>query len=339
MRFGIVGAGNIARTHAEAIGACDAAELAAVSGGSGAEDFAREWGVEHVTDPLALMRSGSVDAVSICTPSGSRRDYAVAAAKAGKHVLVEKPIEVTLDRAQAIVDACEDAGVTLGVIYQSRFKPDCASTHAAMANAALGRLVFADAYVKWHRPPEYYLSAPWRGTWELDGGGALINQAIHTVDLLLWFAGDVRRVNAWARNRLHEGIEVEDTLVAHLEFAQGADGVIEATTAVYPGSPRRIELHGTDGTITLVDDEVSTWETRTGSAAPDKRTGPASTGGASTHVVADARWHALQFEDFVEAVREGRRPAVDGREGMRSLRLVLALYESARMGTPVEVGQ
>lgn len=337
LRFGIVGAGTIARTHAAALRGSDRATLTAVAGGRGAAELAATEGARHHADAAALMSDPGVDAVILCTPSGVRRDYAVAAAEHGKHVLVEKPIEVDLERAEAIVAACARHGVTLGVVYQSRFKPHPGAVRAAIERGALGTPVLSSMAVKWHRPAAYYAETAWRGTRAFDGGGALINQAIHYVDLLLWFQGDVRRVHAVAANRLHRRIEVEDTVVAHLEFADGGLGVLEATTATHPGSPRRIELHGTDGTIVLLDDEVHEWALRDGAPAPGREVAAATAFAASTHVMSDHRWHQRQLEDFVDAVHRNRPPLVDGREGLRSLALVLAVYESARTGRTVDV--
>jgi len=339
LRFALIGAGNIARTHADALRASDRSRLVAVAGGPGAEQMAADEGVRYHPDPTALCGDSEVDAVILCTPSGIRRDYTLAAAACGKHVLVEKPIEVDLGRAREMVTACERAGVTLGVVFQSRFKPHVEAAQAAVARGALGDLVLASMAVKWHRPPEYYASADWRGTWAFDGGGPLINQAIHNVDMLLWIMGDVRRVRAATANRLHRDIEVEDTVAAQLEFASGALGVLEATTAAYPGSPRRLELHGTAGTITLLDDEVAEWDLQDGTPAPANEVAAAVAAARATHVMADFRWHQRQIEDFVDAVTQGGRPRVDGREGLRSLALVRAVYEAARTGGAVEVGR
>lgn len=337
MRFALIGAGNIARTHAAAIRASDRATLVAVAGGPGAERMAADEGTRYHPDPAALCGDPDVDAIVLCTPSGIRSEYVLAAADCGKHVLVEKPIHVDLARAREMVEACERAGVILGVVLQSRFKPHPAAARAAIARGSLGDPVLGSMAVKWHRPPEYYASADWRGTRALDGGGALMNQAIHNVDMLLWLWGDVARVRAATANRLHRGIEVEDTVVAQLEFANGALGVLEATTATYPGSPRRVELHGTAGTITLIDDEVGEWDLRDGTPPPSREVSAAVAAARATHVMADHRWHQLQIDDFVDAVREGRPPAVDGREAMRSLALVLAVYEAAATGQAVGV--
>lgn len=338
LRFGLIGAGNIARTHAAALHASDRARLSAVAGGDAAAELAEGAGARHHQDPLALIGDPDVDVVLICTPSGVRRDYTVAAAEHGKHVLVEKPIEVNAERAREMIAACDRHGVALGVVYQSRWKPHCQAVRAAVERGALGELVLGSIAVKWHRPPEYFASADWRGTWAFDGGGVLINQAIHNVDLLLWFAGDVARVRARTANRLHRDIEVEDTVVAQLEFASGALGAIEATTAAYPGSARRVELHGTEGTIVLLDDEVAEWDLRDGTPAPGHDVPAATAAARATHVMADHRWHQRQIEAFVDAVSQGRAPLVDGREGLRSLELVLAVYASARTGAAVDVG-
>lgn len=339
LRFGIVGAGSIARTHAAALAASDRARLVAVAGGSGAAALAAEAGARCHARVDDLLADPDVDAVIVATPAGVRLGYAVAAAEHGKHVLVEKPIEVSVARGRAIVDACARHGVALGVVFQSRFKPDVAAAHAAVAAGALGAPVLGSVAVKWHRPPAYYASAAWRGTRALDGGGVLINQAIHTVDLLLWCFGDVARVRARAARRRHLGLEVEDTLVAELEFASGALGTIEATTAASPGSPRRLELHGTEGTVVLVDDEVAEWSTASGAPAPARTVDAATAFAASSHVMSDHRWHQRQLEDFADAVAQGRPPRVDGREGLRSLALVEAAYRAARTGRAVRVAE
>jgi UDP-N-acetyl-2-amino-2-deoxyglucuronate dehydrogenase len=337
LRFGLIGAGNIAQTHAAAIRASERARLTAVTGGDAAAELARQHGARHHADAGELIADDEVDAVILCTPSGVRRDYVLAAADAGKHVLVEKPIEVSEERAGEMIAACDARGVRLGVVLQSRFKPHPALVRELVARGALGEIVLGSMAVKWHRPPEYYRSADWRGTWALDGGGVLINQAIHNVDMLLWLLGDVARVRAQTANRLHHDIEVEDTIVAQLEFASGALGVIEATTAAYPGSPRRVELHGTAGTVTLLDDEVGEWDLQDGTPPPSREVSAATAAARSTHVMVDHRWHQLQIEDFADAVRGDRAPLVDGREGLRSLSLVLAVYEAARTGAVVPV--
>lgn len=330
-RFGLVGAGSIAETHATALAESHQAKLVAVAGGHASGAFAERYGVDHATDPAALLARDDLDGVIVCTPSGARHDLVVEAAGRGLHVLVEKPIEVTSSRARAMIDACDAAGVTLGVVFQSRFAADVTAAAEAVRDGLLGTPVVGDIQVAWHRPPEYYASGAWRGTWALDGGGALMNQGIHAVDQLVWLLGDVAEVSAAATRRLHHELEVEDTVVARLVFASGALGTLTASTACMPGWARRTEACGTAGSIRLVDDRIDRWDVdrERPNATPDDDHADAPATGPT---LSDAGPHRAQIEEFVQAVRSGRRPLVDGREGLRSLALVEAVYRSADEG-------
>lgn len=260
----------------------------------------------------------------------------MAAARRGLHVLVEKPIDITAGRADALIRECAEAGVKLGVFFQDRVAPDVRRLKGMLDEGLLGRPVLASARVKWYRPPEYYAGSRWRGTWALDGGGALMNQGVHTIDLLLWLLGDVRRVYAKAVTSLHP-IEVEDTVVAALEFESGAVGTLEATTAAYPGYPRRVELTGTEGTVILEGDRITAADLR-GPHADAPATSEASANpSASSHVVSDVRGHRKILEDFVRAIETGGTPLCDGREARRSVELVEAVYESSRAGRAVSL--
>jgi predicted dehydrogenase len=326
----LVGAGAIAETHARALAASAEAELVAVAGGRGAAALAARHGAHAAADPEALLARGDLDGLIVCTPSGARRDLVVAAAERGLHVLAEKPIEVTVARAEAMIRACEAAGVTLAVGLQARFAPDVAAAADAVRAGALGTPVLGEMQVAWHRPPSYYAGAPWRGTRALDGGGALMNQGIHAVDQLLWLMGDVAEVSDRATRRLHEGLEVEDTVVASLVFASGALGTLSASTACAPGWARRSEACGTAGSIRLVDDQIERWDVDAPRPAARARLDEDAPATAPARSIADP--HRAQIEDFVRAVRSGRRPRVDGREGLRSLALVEAVYRSADDG-------
>jgi predicted dehydrogenase len=287
-----------------------------------------------------------MEIVAIGTPSGVHADDVEAAARHGLHVLCEKPLDVTTARVDRMLAAVERAGVTLGVFFQDRSTPDLMDVKDALVSGRLGRPILADARVKWYRPPEYYAQSLWRGTWALDGGGALMNQGVHTVDLLLWLLGDVRRVYARAVAALH-AIEVEDTAVAVLEFANGAVATLEATTAAWPGYDRRVAITGTLGTVVIEQARVARWDLRepalvgaAGGAATIALAAPAGVAAgaaASTHLVADASPHRRVFEDFVSALDVGRPPRVDGREGRRSVALIEAIYASSRSGQPVDV--
>lgn len=341
--FGIIGAGMIANFHAKAIAEIRGAKLIGVynSTPQKAEDFAAKYGCTAFPTLDAMLADPRIHVVTVCTPSGAHLEGAVAAAEAGKHVITEKPLEVTLKRCDKIINACEEAGVTLATIFPSRFHKSAMLMKRAVEAGRFGRLTIGSAYVKWHRTQAYYDSGAWRGTWKLDGGGALMNQAIHSVDLLLWLMGDAAEVTALTGLLAHERIEVEDAAVAAIRFRSGALGVIEATTAAYPGQLKRIELSGTEGTAILEEESIKVWKfakEKKGDAEilaslAENRTG----GGASDPAAIGHAAHAALFRDTLEAIKKGRRPLADGREGRRSVELILAIYQSAETGKTVKL--
>ncbi len=335
-RFALVGAGAIAPIHADAIRAISGATLVAVFGRSRdhAEAFGRRYEIPWYTDYAQLLEHEDVDIVDICTPSGTHAEFCVAAARTGRHVIVEKPIDVTLARADRMIATCRTHRVKLAIIFQSRFMSAYKHLRAVVEEGRLGRLILGDACVKWYRPPAYYASAAWRGTWELDGGGALINQSIHMVDLLQWIMGPVEAVSAFTDTLAHEGLEVEDTAVAALRFRSRALGTIEAGTSVYPGFPRRLEIHGERGSVLIAGDRIRAWEVP-GTSEEERQQVAAFIGPPAGSGVADPRLatsvdHQAQLEDFLMAIEHGREPLVDGEEGRKSLEIVLAVYQSAR---------
>jgi len=277
-----------------------------------------------------------LDFVVVGSPSGLHAEHGVAAARRGLHVIVEKPIDVTTAKADALISEAARAGVTLGVIFQDRLKPGVQRMKALVDAGRLGAPILANARVKWYRPPSYYAQSRWRGTRALDGGGALMNQGVHTVDLLLWLFGPVRRVTARAGALLH-AIEVEDTAVAMLEFANGALGTLEAATSVYPGYSRRLELTGANGTLILDGDELVAIDLK--DARDDERPGRAAdaTASAASPIVADASAHVRVFQDFLDAIAACRPPCCDGPSGRHSVALINAVYESARLNRPVDL--
>ena len=336
MKVGLIGAGNISATHARA-----AIAAGLEIGGVWSRDFeravalAQQFGGRACESLEALLGERGIDLVAIGTASGVHADQAMAAARAGKHVLVEKPLDIATARIDELNIVVREAGVKLGVFFQDRLKPDVLVLKNLVDAGALGAPVLGSARVKWHRSPEYYALSRWRGTYALDGGGALMNQAIHTVDLLLWMMGPITRIAARTATRLHK-IESEDTAVAVLEFESGALGVIEAGTSIYPGYPRRLELTGTNGTVVLEGDKIASRdlmvEPPSEDAAPSAGMAESKSGAvaASSHVVADASAHQRVFEDFLEAIQTGRRPACDGHEGRKSVAVIEAIYESAK---------
>jgi UDP-N-acetyl-2-amino-2-deoxyglucuronate dehydrogenase len=331
VRIGLIGAGNISATHARAIGEVPGASVVAVYGPTRerAERLAATCGA-RADDALDRFFDGTpMDMVAIGTPSGLHGEHGAAAARRGLHVLVEKPIEITATRADVLIDAAARARVSLGVIFQDRLKADVRRLKALVDSGALGTTIVARAQVPWWRPPEYYSGSRWRGTWALDGGGALMNQGSHTVDLLLWLCGPVSRVCGRTATRFHT-IEVEDTAVAAIEFASGVVGTLEATTAAYPGRPRRIEISGSKGTVILEGDRLI-------EPGPSGGGGSDSPENVASPVVSDASAHRDVFIDFIAAMKSGGSPCCDGREGRRSVALIEAVYESSRRGRPVEL--
>ncbi len=326
--FGIVSGGMIGKVHAEAISAIPGAKLVAVwsRDETRGQELAAKYQATSYTDYAQFLAHPGLDIVNICSPSGLHLDHGRAAAEAGKHVLVEKPIEINLERADALIAACDNAGVKLGVIFQSRFLPMVRQMKAAIDAGKLGRLILGDAYVKWYRAPEYYADS-WHGTMALDGGGALINQAIHTVDLLRWMMGPVESALAMKKALRYPNIEAEDTLVGNLEFANGALGAVVATTSIKPGFKRRLEISGERGTIILDGDAISVWDIEGEASAP----GAAEqiTDGSSNPAAISTEGHRRQIEDMLHAVIENREPIINGHEGRKSLEVVAALYEAA----------
>jgi UDP-N-acetyl-2-amino-2-deoxyglucuronate dehydrogenase len=333
IHIGLIGGGNISQTHARAARTIDGVQIAAVFG-SNAEKV-RHLGAEHGaawhTDYERFLAHRPMDLVAIGSPSGLHAEYGIAAARCGLHVLVEKPIDISSARADALIAETEIAGVKLGVFFQDRFKPGIRQMKSAIDGGALGKPVLADARVKWYRPPEYYGDSRWRGTLALDGGGALINQGIHTIDLLLWMFGEVVAVQAREATAVHK-IEAEDTLVAVLEFSNGALGSFIATTSAYPGYRRRIELSGANGTLILAGDELVSCGLRHSMKERVKPTVDDLDHRASSPVVKDFRYHQAVFEDFIHAIQSNSQAACDGREARRSLALVEAIYTACRTG-------
>ncbi|MFO0908899.1 MAG: Gfo/Idh/MocA family oxidoreductase [Isosphaeraceae bacterium] len=343
--FGIIGCGMIAEFHTKAINDIPGARVAAVydTRPDAAARIAQLAGPDCkvFNDLDKMLALPEVDVVSVCTPSGAHMDPAVACAKAGKHVVVEKPLEITVQRCDAIINACDAAGVRLCAIFPSRFSAGNIALKTAIDLGRFGKLTLGDTYVKWFRTQEYYDSGGWRGTWALDGGGALMNQSIHNVDLLQWLMGDVESVFAMTDTLAHTRIEVEDTAVAVLRFKNGALGTIEAATSAYPGLLKRTEIHGDRGSARVEQDDITLWDFQV-KVPSDAEIHAAMAGGASgfkagasdprgiTHI-----GHRDQIGDFLEAIDAGRPAAVDGREGRKAVEIIRAIYYSAREGKPI----
>jgi predicted dehydrogenase len=340
----IVGCGMIARFHAKALlEVADARLVALVSRDAGkAKRLADELHLscDIDTDLPRVLARRDVHIITVCTPSGAHKEPAVAAANAGKHVVVEKPLEITLERCDAIIEACRRNGVQLCTIFPSRFADANIALKQAVDAGKFGRITLGETTCKWWRPQSYYDEGGWRGTKALDGGGALMNQAIHNVDLLLWLMGRASHVSGFTATLAHERVEVEDTAVAWLRFASGALGVIQATTSVQPGYPKTIAVHGDRGSAVIEQEDVVRWdftpETEEDRAVRQRfaqKVG--ASGGASNPAAISHVYHARQLVDFVRAIKTGSHPLVDGREGRRAVEVILGIYQAAETGRTV----
>jgi len=344
--FAIVGCGMIARFHARALADVPNTKVTALVSRSAASAQKMKdelkLSCDIATDLDTALKREDVDVVIITTPSGAHMEPAVASANAGKHVVVEKPLEITLERCDRIIEACAKNKVQLCTIFPSRFGDAAMELHKAVGTGRFGRLTLGETTCKWWREQSYYDLGGWKGTQALDGGGALMNQAIHNVDLLLWMMGDVTHIMGFTTMLAHERIEVEDTAVACLRFKSGALGVIQATTSIWPGLPKTIAVHGDQGSVVIEQDDLLRWDFKSAKAEDDairqrfaQKVG--ASGGSSNPASISHIGHARQLADFVSAIQTGRAPLVDGREGRKAVEVILGIYASNRTGKCVAI--
>ena len=346
--FGIVGCGMVSHFHARAIQAMKGGYLTCVfsRNAANAETVAKAFNCKAYTDYNEFLKHPDLDIVTVATPSGAHLEPAARAAKAGKHIICEKPLEVTLERVDQMIRVCHENNVMLAGIFPRRFNEASQVFKKAVQAGRLGKITMADAYIKWYRTQQYYDSGKWRGTWNLDGGGALMNQSIHTIDLLYYLAGDVISVSAFADRTIHNRIEVEDIAVAILRFKSGAVGVIEGSTACYSPTGHAAEVHicGSDGSIFMKDNSFTVWDFRK-KEPRDRRirktlwASPDGEGaGAADPSAIDYTPFRKNFEDVVNALKKGSSPLVTGKEARKSIEIVLAIYRSALSGgKPVQL--
>lgn len=347
MNFGIIGTGMIGRFHARAISAMHGGTLHSVYARNepAARQLAAEFGAKPFWNLDAFLADPALDIVTIATPSGAHLEPSLAALHAGKHVVCEKPLEVTTERIDSLIAAAQTSGKTLAAILNRRFHPAMDAFKAAVDQGRFGTLTSASCYVKWFRDQAYYDSAAWRGTWALDGGGALMNQSIHTVDALLHLAGPVRAVQANMACLAHQNIEVEDMVVAILEFANGARGVIEGSTCTWSkdGHPARVQLAGTDGSVFLADEAFEVWDFK--QPRPEDAhihanlmRGQLAGLGANHPAAIGHAQHQRNFEEVVAAIQAGRPPSTSASEARKAVALIRAIYQSAQnQGIRVEL--
>lgn len=344
LRFAIAGCGVISKTHASAISALsNDAELVAVCDvvEDRARKLAQDFRVKKIyTDYEKMLLDPEIDVVSICTPSGMHADMAVLAADAKKHVIVEKPMDITLSKADRIIEAQNRNNVVISIISQHRYS-DCMQLLKKLMNEGkFGNIVLATSYTKWYRSQEYYDSGSWRGTWDLDGGGALMNQSIHYIDMIQWIVGRVSEVFAYCTTRAHNKIEVEDAAVACIKFENGAIGEIVGTTSAYPGFETRVEIFGENGSAIAVNTQLESLYFKDGSEKEylesykkENNKGPV---GASSAAIKE-EGHIRQYRDVINAIKTGTKPIIPAEEGRHPVEIILAIYLSSLTGKPVKL--
>lgn len=329
IKAGIIGAGAIARVHAKCFSAFDDVDLVGVASSSKERAASNQ---AHFDVPVLPTYSSIIDnpdisLVSICNPSGKHLEVALEAARNGKHIICEKPLEITTRRVDDMISACQQAGVKLACIFQNRFNPEFQKLKAACSSNLFGRLLLANAFIPWYREPSYYSTSEWKGSLAGDGGAALINQGIHTVDLMLDIMGMPSQLMAQASTLLHD-IEGEDLAQALLQFPDGSRGTILASTCLKPGYPERLEVYGEKGSAILEGGVLVEWNAQDSSSSAEGT--EAATSGASDPLAIGHQWHQIQIADMIAAIREDRRPVVDGEEGRKSVAVIEAIYKAAK---------
>jgi len=333
IKFAVIGCGRISSAHISAIEKAPNAVLVAVCDikEEAAKAAAKAAGIDtYYTDIETMLKSADIDAVCICTPSGLHADHTVLAANYGKHVICEKPLDITHEKLDLMINTCKEKGVLLGGIFQRRNCSAALIAKKAMEEKKIGRVVMADAYLKYFRDQEYYDSDAWRGTWALDGGGALMNQCIHGVDLLRYIAGEIESVTAKCETLIWD-IEVEDTAAIIVKLKSGGIGVIEAATSVTPGLDSIISIHGTEGSICFGNEGFYTWSVNDKSPMPEVTDGM---GGLNCGWCGDSL-HALLIQDLCESIIEGKQPQITAEDARKSVDIILAIYESSKTGKEV----
>lgn len=332
--FGIVGCGFSGSIHAEAIVNIEHAKLLAAydTDEKQIKEFAEKHNTHGYIDLGKFLDQSDIQVVSICTPSSSHASLGIQAAQAGKHLIIEKPLDITPEKCDAVIDAAYKNGVKLTVIFQNRFKEAAQALRSAIEKKRFGRLILGNALIKWYRSPGYYKRGGWKGIKKYEGGGALINQSIHTIDLLQWMMGPVKEVQSKVRTLIHN-IDVEDTALAILEFESGALGLIEGTTAIYPGFDERVEIHGENGSVCVDGNKIVTWNFKEEREEDNKIRligQEDKTGGAREATDISTKYHQRQIEDMINAVLFNREPSINGKEGKKAVEIIHKIYGVSR---------
>lgn len=342
MKFAIVGCGVIARIHAESIRAIEGAELYAACDiiPDKADSFAQTWDVPNVFyNADEVMADPEVDIVCVCVPSGTHSEICIAAAHAGKAIVCEKPMEITPERIENVISEVEKSGVTMQCIFQRRMMPVAQAVREAVAAGKLGRICTAHADLKYYRSQEYYDSAGWRGTWELDGGGALMNQGVHGVDLILWMVGGKMKTLYGRAETLARNISVEDTAAAIIQMEDGALITIDSATTAYPGFNTTFEIHGEKGSVVFSDQGLETWEFLDPEDAPPRPDSGEAVGGGKSNTDISHSGHVLLLQNAMEAVRDGKSVLIPPTEARDAVRVICGIYESTRTNAVIQMSK
>ena len=331
----LVGCGMVAATHIMALKEIPVAKICGVWNRTRETmlAFAEKHKVNTYDSYQAMLSDPEVNTVIITLPPALHGDYGLQAVKAGKNIIIEKPIDIDPEKAGRLIQACRKSNLKLAVIFQNRYTAAAQKLKAALDQGVLGKVILADAYVKWYRSPEYYKSGAWRGTWEIEGGGALITQAIHTIDLVQWFMGGAHSVYGRIKTAIHQ-IETEDLGLAIVEYKNGALGVIEGSTAVSPGFKERIEVHGEKGTIVLEGGNIKVWKVEGQRESDYVAAEHVSYGDTNSPAISHVN-HKVQLEEVLHAFLHNEEPLVNGEEGLKSLQLVKAIYTSSQTGRQI----
>lgn len=330
-RFALIGCGFIGKLHAKVISSLSNSVLSVVCDQNEEVccELAKQFNCRSCNDYQEVLDDEEIDAVAICLPSGLHSEITIAAAKAGKHVICEKPIDTVVSRAEEMVSACHENGVKFSVIMQHRFDEPVMHLKKAIDEGIMGQLLWGASRTIWYRDDEYFEN-PWRGTWKYDGGGALINQSIHYIDLLLYVLGDVRSVSGKCRKLLHKQIETEDIGVANLEFKNGTVGTIEGTTAAYPGLYTELSIFGEKGTVIIRNDQLLFYQFQSGKNSEfENILNPQKANELRQDAAVGDSSHIRQYQDFIDAIQEDRQPIVSGEDALKSLKVIKAIYQSS----------
>ncbi len=335
INFGIVGTGVIASHHIKALQQIDEVDIITICdiNEQQAKKYGEEFNLTWTTDYDEMLANPNIDVVDVVVPSGLHAELGIKAANAGKNVVVEKPIDITLQKADALINTCKTNNVTLGIISQLRFYDSMLKVYDIINSGKMGKIIQGDAYIKWYRSEEYYRSGGWRGTKSMDGGGAFMNQGIHYVDLLLSIMGNVKNVIGKVKTAAR-AIEVEDIGMAMVEFESGAYGVLQASTAMYPGLPARFEIHGTKGTIIYEGESIKFVHFE---GEEEYKEDKINAKGAANPMNIDVTPYVREYKDIIAAIKEKREPKVNGKEARKALELVLAIYKSSEENVPIKL--